>query len=156
MPQKTTKSKQPAEVRPRPSAGRRSAPRSRQPTLPFLKDEFLAMAFRLSPHPMGVTELETGRCLDINDACLEMFGFRRDEVIGQTTLLLGIWPDPQDRARLIERLKSERSVRNLEVPMRVKPGGLRHILISTELVTLGKTRCMVTVGQDITEHKRAE
>ena len=114
------------------------------------------MAFRLSPHPMGVTELETGRCLDINDACLEMFGFRRDEVIGQATLLLGILPDPQDRARLIERLKSQRSVRNLDVSMRVKHGGLRHFLISADMVMLGKTRCLLMIGNDITEHKRVE
>jgi len=121
-----------------------------------LKDEFLAMAFRLSPHPMGVTELETGRCLDINDACLEIFGFRRDEVIGQATLLLGIVPDPQDRARLIERLKSKLSVRNLEVPVRTKQGGLRRFLISADVVMLGKTRCLLTIGNDITDLKRAE
>ena len=114
------------------------------------------MAFRLSPHPMGVTELETGRCLDINDACLEMFGFQRDEVIGQTTLLSGIWPDPQDRARLIKRLKSELSVRNLEVPMRMKHGGLRRFLISADAVMLGKTRCLLMIGNDITERKLAE
>ncbi|MBY0248057.1 MAG: PAS domain S-box protein [Nitrospiraceae bacterium] len=114
------------------------------------------MAFRLSPHPMGVTELKTGRCLDINDACLEMFGFRRDDVIGQPTLLLDIWPDPQDRARLIERLTSELSVRNLDVPLRMKHGGLRHFLISADVVMLGKTRCLLIIGNDITEHKRAE
>jgi PAS domain S-box-containing protein len=114
------------------------------------------MAFRLSPHPMGVTELKTGRCLDINDACLEMFGFRRDDVIGQPTLLLGIWPDPQDRARLIERLTSELSVRNLEVPIQTKHDGLRRFLISADVVMLGKTRCLLIIGNDITELKRAE
>ena len=114
------------------------------------------MAFRLSPYPMGVTELETGRCLDINDACLEMFGFRRDEVIGQATLLLGILPAPQDRARLIECLKRELSVRNLEVPIRTNHGGLRHFLISADVVMLGKTRCLLMIGNDITERKSAE
>jgi PAS domain S-box-containing protein len=114
------------------------------------------MAFRLSPHPMGVTELKTGRCLDINDACLEIFGFRRDEVIGQTTLLSGIWPDPQDRARLIERLTSELSVRDLEVPVRMKHGGLNRFLISADVVMLGKTRCLLMIGNDITELKRTE
>jgi PAS domain S-box-containing protein len=105
---------------------------------------------------MGITELETGRCLDINDACLEIFGFRRDEVIGQTTLLLGIWSDPQDRVRLIDRLKSKRRVRNLEVSMRMKNGDFRQFLISTDVVMLGKTRCLLTIGNDITELKRAE
>jgi len=105
---------------------------------------------------MGVTELETGRCLDINDACLEMFGFRRDEVIGQTTFLLNIWPNLQDRVRLIDRLKSERSVRNLDVSMRTKSGDLLHFLLSTDVVMLGKTRCLLTIGSNITERKRAE
>jgi len=114
------------------------------------------MAFRLSPHPMGVTELKTGRCLDVNDACLEIFGFRRDDVIGRTTLLLGIWPDPQDRAQLIERLISELSVRDLEVPIQTKHDGLRRFLISADVVMLGKTRCLLMIGNDITELKRAE
>jgi len=105
---------------------------------------------------MGITELETGRCLETNDACLEIFGYRRGEVIGQTTLLLNIWPDPQDRVRLINRLKSKRSVRNLEVSMRTKTGSLLHFLISTDVVMLGKTRCLLTIGSDITERKRAE
>ena len=124
--------------------------------LPLLKEEFLAMAFRLSPHPIGITELDTGRCLEINDACLEIFGFRRDEVIGRTTLMLGIWPDPEERIRLIERVKAERSVRNVEVTMRTKPGDLRRFLISTELIKLGKKRCLLTIGHDVTERKEAE
>ncbi|MBH0200070.1 MAG: PAS domain S-box protein [Nitrospira sp.] len=114
------------------------------------------MAFRLSPHPIGITELETGRCLEINDACLEIFGFRREEVIGRTTLMLGIWPDPEERVRLIERVKAERSVRNTEVTMRMKDGDLRRFLISTGLIKLGKKRCLLTIGNDITERKQTE
>ena len=121
-----------------------------------MKEEFLAMAFRLSPHPIGITELETGRCLEINDACLEIFGFRRDEVIGRTTLMLGIWPDPEERMRLIERVKAERSVRDVEVTMQMKDGDLRRFLLSAELVKLGKKRCLLTIGNDITERNRAQ
>lgn len=121
-----------------------------------MKEEYLAMAFRLSPHPIGITELETGRCLEINDACLEIFGFRRDEVIGRTTLMLGIWPDPEERLRLIERVKAERSVRDAEVTMRTSSGDRRRFLISTELIKLGKKRCLLMIGNDITERKEAE
>lgn len=119
-------------------------------------DDFFAEAFRLSPDPIGITELETGRCLEVNDACLNIYGFRRDEVIGKTTLMLGIWPDPHDRAKLIDRLKSEGSVRNLELSMRMKSGELRQFLISTDLITLRGKPCLLTVGNDITERKRVE
>jgi PAS domain S-box-containing protein len=155
MPLKTIKTK-PRKEKPGSSLVRRPAARSHKPTLPLLKEEFLAMAFRLSPHPIGITELETGCCLEVNDACLEIFGFRRDEVIGRTTLMLGIWPDPEERARLIERVQAERSVRDVEVTMRTKNGGLRRFLISTELVKLGKKRCLLTIGHDITERTQVE
>ncbi|NGZ01565.1 MAG: hypothetical protein CV090_00755 [Nitrospira sp. WS238] len=120
------------------------------------RDDVFAEAFRLSPHPIGITELETGRCLEINDACLAIFGFRRDEVIGTTTLMLGIWPDPLDRARLIERLRAEGAVRNLEVSMRLKTGERRQFLISTNVITLKGKACILTIGNDITERKQAE
>ncbi|MBX3303560.1 MAG: PAS domain S-box protein, partial [Nitrospira sp.] len=120
------------------------------------RGDSFAEAFRLSPHPIGIIELETGRCLEINDACLEIFGFRRDEVIGKTTLMLGIWPDPLDRARLIDRLRSQKAARNLEVSMRMKNGELRQFLISTNLITLKGKACVLTIGNDITERKQAE
>ena len=155
MPPKMIKTKPRKEKAGSPPL-RRPAAHSHKSTLPLLKEEFLAMAFRLSPHPIGITELETGRCLEVNDACLEIFGFRRDEVIGQTTLMLGIWPDPEERKRLIERLKAERSVRDVEVTMRTNSGDRRRFLISANLVKLGKKRCLLTIGNDITERTQAE
>jgi PAS domain S-box-containing protein len=97
-------------------------------------EELFAKAFRASPNPVGITEADTGRCLDVNDACLELFGFRREEVVGHTTLVLGIWPNQEDRAKLIERLKIGGPVRNLEMSFRVRSGELRHILVSSDLV----------------------
>jgi PAS domain S-box-containing protein len=121
-----------------------------------VRDDFFADAFRLSPSPIGITELDTGVCVEINDAGLTTFGFRRDEVIGKTTLMREIWPDPHDRARLVERLKSEGSVRNLEVAMRMKNGELRHFVVSTDLIPLGGKPYVLTIGHDMTDRKRHE
>ncbi len=52
-------------------------------------EERFSKAFRSSPYPIGITDLETGACLDINDAALAVFGFSREEVIGQTILRHG-------------------------------------------------------------------
>jgi PAS domain S-box-containing protein len=119
-------------------------------------EERFAKAFRASPSPVGITEVETGSCIDVNDACLELFGFRREEVIGQTTLLLGIWPSHDDRTRLVERLRTGNPVRNIEMTFRTKFGDQRHILVSSDLVELNGTACLLTVGTDITERKRVE
>ena len=118
------------------------------------RDNFFAEAFRLSPHPIGITELETGVCLEVNDACLATFGLRRDEVMGKRTLMLRIWPDSHDRARLIDRLKCEGSVRNFDVSIRMNSGELRQFLISADLITLRRKPCILTIGNDITDRKR--
>ena len=120
------------------------------------RDDFFAEAFRLSPHPISITDLETGVCLEINDSCLATFGFCRDEVLGKTTLMLGLWPDPHDRARLIDQLRSQGSVRNLEASMLMKSGELRQFLISTDVITLRGKPCLLTSGNDITERKKVE
>ena len=154
MTPKATKKKR--WVRARPRAPVHHAEDRQGLTTESARDEFFAEAFRLSPHPIGITELETGLCLEVNDACLTTFGFRREHVIGRTTLTLGIWPDPQERAKLIDRLRSEGSVKNLEVSMRTKPGQLRQFLISANLIMLRGKPCLLTIGNDITDRKKAE
>ncbi len=119
-------------------------------------EEQFAKAFRTSPHPIGITEVATGRCIEVNDACLQLFGFRREEVIGNTTLMLGIWPHQEDRARLVEGLQAGRPVRNLELSFKTKTGDVRHILVSSDLAELNGTLCLITVGNDITERKQTE
>ena len=119
-------------------------------------EERFAKAFRTSPHPIGITEVATGRCLEVNDACLQLFGFHREEVIGNTTLMLGIWPTLEDRVRVIERLKAGQQVRNMEFVLKTKSGVLRHLLASADLAELNGTLCVVTVANDITDRKQAE
>ena len=150
MPSKPTK-KRPRRRAVRVRTSRRPRSGKIQP-----REDLFDKAFRLSPHPIGITELDTGRCLEINDVCLQLYGFQRHEVIGKTTLMLGIWPDPLERTKLIARLQAEGSVRNYEVSMRMRNGDLRHFLISTDVIVLKGKRCLLTVGTDITERKQAE
>ena len=119
-------------------------------------EERFSKAFRSSPYPIGITNLETGVCLDINDAALSAFGYTREEVIGQTTSVLGIWPHPEARRQFIERLKTKGNIRNIEVPLKSKKGEIRRFLASTEVIVLNGKQCLVTIGTDITEQKRAE
>jgi len=119
-------------------------------------EERFSKAFRSSPYPMIVTDLETGRCLEVNEASLQAFGFERHEVIGKCTLTLGLWPNPAEGQKLIDRLTTEGSLQNLDMTIYTKTHSERRFLISCELIELNKTRCMVAVGTDITEQRRAE
>jgi PAS domain S-box-containing protein len=114
------------------------------------------IAFRSSPHPVIITELATGRCLEVNDASLKLFGYCREEVIGQTTIMLGLWPTADDRAQFFQQLRADGTIRNREVSLRAKDRSARELLVSCEVIELNGTSCLITVGNDVTEHKQAQ
>jgi two-component system, sporulation sensor kinase A len=46
-------------------------------------------AFRSSPDAIAITTLNDGCYIEINDSCLRMLGYRREEMLGRSTLQLG-------------------------------------------------------------------
>jgi PAS domain S-box-containing protein len=119
-------------------------------------EERFAKAFQASPHPVVISELDSGRVVDANDAACQLLGYRKEEVVGHTTQQIGIWPSTEARDRYLELLKRQGSVRNVEVALRSKSGEVRQCLLSSELIELNGKQCSVTVGDDITESKRLE
>ena len=119
-------------------------------------EERFRIAFRSSPYLVILTELESGRCLEVNDASLKLFGYSRDEVMGRTVLSLGLWPTPEDRARFFAAMRQHGMIRNHEIALRAKNGTPRQLLVSSEMIELDGLSCLLTVGNDITEQKHAE
>jgi PAS domain S-box-containing protein len=121
-----------------------------------LSEERFEIAFRSSPHPVVITELATGRCIEVNDTALQLFGFQRDEAVGHTTIAIELWPKPDDRIRFVTQLLAHGTLRGVEFTFQTKDRRLRHCLVSSELIELNGTQCILTVGTDITEKKEAE
>ena len=48
-----------------------------------------------------VTALGDGRILQASDGFAELSGYRRDELLGRSTLELGLWCDSADRDRAL-------------------------------------------------------
>ncbi|MGE0470739.1 MAG: PAS domain S-box protein [Nitrospira sp.] len=120
-------------------------------------EERFARVFRASPHPIVISEIETGRLVDVNDAAYQLLGYSREEIEGYATLLeMGIWCSVEEWTGFVDVLKRQGSVRNMEVKLRSKSGEIRQILLSSERVELNGKQCSVTVGNDITDRKRAE
>ena len=119
-------------------------------------EERFAKAFQASPHPVVISELESGRVVEANDAACQLVGYHQREVVGQTTVQMGLWPSAADRDRFTELLKRLGSVRNMETTIQGKNGEVRRCLLSSELIELNGKQCCVTVGDDVTDRTRAE
>ena len=113
-------------------------------------------AFHAAPALVAITTLEEGRFIDVNQACLRILGFQREEMIGRTSLELGIWNSQEDRDRIIRTLEEQGEIRDLEVTFRGKTGELFTGLFSADFIDLDGDRYMLSHLNDITERKRME
>lgn len=119
-------------------------------------EEKFHKAFRSSPDWLVISTLEDGFYIDVNEAFLETTGYRRDEVIGRTSLDLGIWVDLEQRAEMARILHEQEKIRNLEATFRMKSGEIRYVLWSAEVIDYGDEKCLIAVTRDITARKRAQ
>ncbi len=118
-------------------------------------EDLFTKAFWVSPAALWISEVTSGIALDVNSSFLRITGYTREEVIGQTTISLGLWADEADRGRLIETLREQKSVRDMEVRFRKKSGEVRDGLVSAEIAEIDEKSCLLISCSDITERKRA-
>lgn len=112
-------------------------------------------AFHVTPTMLVITGLVDGRFIEVNKAFERTCGWRREEVIGRTSLEVGIWRDPVDRVRIVETLRAGGNVRDLEMNFRGKNAPFVGSY-SAEIIEVGGERCLLSLVSDITERKRAE
>ena len=111
--------------------------------------------FKASPTPVALTHLPDGKIADVNEAFCELFGYSREEIIGRTSLEIGI-ADPESRQRAVEMLDEKGRVRNLEQSAKNRSGKRLTILSSIETIHVGVDVFALTTLIDITDRKAAE
>ncbi len=119
-------------------------------------EEKFSIAFRASPNTMVITTEKDGKFIEINDSHTRLTGYTREETIGRTAVELGLWSKEENRARMLNILKTKGRVDNEEFVFRMKSGELRDWLFSAEHIVIGGEPCLISMTTDITEQKRMQ
>ncbi len=112
--------------------------------------------FKWTPSAVGISTVAEGRFCDVNEGFSRLTGYAREEVIGRTTLELGLWAEPSERAAMVRDIQKQGYLHNREGLLRTKSGEIRSLIVSVDSIQLGSTPCLIYLGHDITERKRAE
>jgi len=118
-------------------------------------EERYRVAFQTSPDAININRIVDGRFIDCNRAFLDMSGYKREEVIGRTSLEVGIWVDAGARQTMMNMLRQNSSVCGLEVQLRKKNGEIGWGQLSASTIELDGVPCILTVVRNITEAKAA-
>jgi PAS domain S-box-containing protein len=119
-------------------------------------EERFRKAFLTSPDAININRLEDGIYVDANEGFLTLMGFTREDVIGKTSLELNIWADPADRQRLIEGLKKNGQVSNLEAGFCMKDGTTVTGLMSATVLMLKGVPHIISITRNIEEIKKTQ
>ena len=118
-------------------------------------EEKFSKVFHLAPVAMGLAEIEDGRIIDANEALLAMLGFSREELVGKTSIELGLFTAGQRRDFIAELTTSGRmNAREVDFPAR--DGKRLCCIFSAEIVTVGNREMLLSLALDITGRKLAE
>jgi len=119
-------------------------------------EEEFRKAFNTSPDAININRLEDGLYVSINEGFAKITGYSEEEIIGKTSLEFSIWDNQEDRKRLIEGLRRDGEVKNLEAAFRMKEGNVRYGLMSASMIDLNGVPHILSLTRDITERKREE
>jgi PAS domain S-box-containing protein len=110
--------------------------------------------FNNSPYPMSIVDSKDGRIIDINSSYLTLLGMRYEDVIGKTSLDLGVWADLNQRDELFRRALNNEVVKNQEVKAKSRDGSVRTLLMSIEQIKSDDNEdLLIFMALDITDRK---
>ena len=137
--------------------GREVAARKQAELAVQASEEKFSRAFRCSPIAMTITGLADHRILEANQAFEKLSGFSGDELTSLTREQLGLTMESTERLQQLELLGSDTPLKwEQESLLQTRSGAIRHVLLTTEVISLDGTACALTTALDITERKRAE
>jgi PAS domain S-box-containing protein len=114
-----------------------------------------ATIFRASPVAICITTLAEKVYLDVNAQFLSLTGYTRAELIGQRADDQNMWAGPDEQIQMVHTLQKHGSIQSMEIGLRTQTGTVRDVLCSIELIEVDGAACLLSMMQDLTEHKQA-
>jgi two-component system sensor histidine kinase/response regulator len=121
-----------------------------------LSEERFSVAFRSSPLAASIARVADGCFIEANRNYERDFGWKREELLGRSSLDTGLWLSTEARSEWLAILLRDGRVVDFEAVWRHKNGELRQVSISAELAEMAGEKCILAHVNDITERKSAE
>jgi len=118
-------------------------------------EERYRTAFKTMPESITISSLD-GTYIDVNDGFMNITNYKREEVIGKSTIKLNIWKNKDKRDEFLNILKEKGYVDNFEAEFLTKDKRSIIGLISANLIKVNQKPAILTITRDITQRREVE
>lgn len=118
-------------------------------------EEKFNKAFQLSPAGLTLTNVKTGKWIEVNESFLEITGYSRQEIIGSSSSELEMI-STEERDTMLQEILEKGKLKNKEIVFRKKSGENGVALFSNETITIKEEPVILTTIYDITNRKEIE
>ncbi len=125
--------------------------------VPVSQEQIYRSLLHLCPASLAVTSLDDGVIYEASDRFCLKSGFKREELIGRSTVEMGFWIVPDEgRKKFRELLLRDGQCLNQEFRYRKREGEVITGLTSAVLIEVENRRYTIVLIMDITDQKRAQ
>jgi PAS domain S-box-containing protein len=103
-----------------------------------------------------ILDVETGRITDVNPFLVELLGFSRNEMLGQTVGELSPFRDIESNQAMLEQLQQHGYVRYEDLPLETRDGRKIAVEFVCNVYQAGRKNVIQCNIRDITERKHAQ
>jgi PAS domain S-box-containing protein len=119
-------------------------------------EEKFKKLFYISPDSIMLSRLDDSMIVSINKGFSKIMDYQEGEVIGKTTMEIGIFKNPEDHHQVIDALQAEGVIENREFWFVSKSGKDVLGLVSAAIIEFDNEKYVLSTIRDVTERKRAE
>ena len=112
--------------------------------------------FHANPDPLSIIRLADCRYTHVNSSFCSLFALTPDQALGRTARELNLWHHPDSSEQLIETIRAQRRVDDVELQFHAPAGNTGFLLISAQIFVLAGEECILYTGHDITARKQLE
>ncbi len=115
-----------------------------------------AVLFFNSPAGLAVSRRKDSVFIEVNEAFCRLFGYTREQVIGNSALGLEMWHDPQEREAFLDSLDTREANTAVPITFRARDRSQLHLEVSSALTQFSGEDCFLHMFIDRTKSKQAE
>ncbi len=119
-------------------------------------EEKFSKAFDFCPLAASISTLDDGLFLEVNQGYERHFGWTRAELLGRSSVAVGLWPDGKAREAWLQAVRAGQRLDDYEASWVHKSGERRVVHLSSEIFELEGRAVILNYVTDVTALKLAE